>query len=205
MKAIISLVFITLFLTSCGPGLKIVVPLSPQAKVEDTYTIIWNGTSEAYRYVEGEWQRDSTYDYVFDVVQKRYPKQWKSVKNLHRLHPDYDGRAGQRSQAMYFELNYQRREQDIQALISSSLGKGQGTSDREFREQVLEFELVGLSSFSPYTHMRIHQSYRYEAGLLEELVELYRIEDGQEVPFMKNHERAWIYTKSQLEGAPTRM
>ncbi|MEL7529916.1 MAG: hypothetical protein AAFN10_01335 [Bacteroidota bacterium] len=189
---------------SCSSSLQTIVPLAEKPKVEDTYTIIWNGISKAYRYENQAWQREESYDYIFDVVQKRYQDHWKSIKNLHRLHPDYDGKAGDRSQSMYFEIAYEKMGEALEIALASSLGPGRGTSDHEFRNQTLEFELAGLSSFSPYTHMRIRQNYQYEKGLLEEIVELYRIEDGVEIPFMKNEETAWFYLKGKLDKAPSR-
>lgn len=205
-KSISILVLFTLFLTSCSNQTqRIIVPLNTAAAIEDTYTIIWNGESKAFRYVEGKWERDVSYDYVFDVVQKRYEKTWKSVKNLHRLHPDYDGKAGTRSQSMYFELAYELKNNGLISTLTSSLGNGEGTSDRTFREQELHFELVGISSFAPYSHMTIVQHYDYEAGILTENVELFKLENGKKIPFMKNEEKAYFYIKGKLDDAPTRL
>ncbi|MGH1335211.1 MAG: hypothetical protein ACRBFS_03720 [Aureispira sp.] len=203
MKSVVLFFVLCLLLGSCSSTNQIIVPLTATANIEDTYTIIWNGTSKAFRYVEDEWVRDETYDYVFDVVQKRYEKTWKSVKNLHRLHPAYDGKAGLRSQSMYFELAYELAGESLRSQISSSLGNGTGTSDRVFREQELNFALTNLSSFAPYSHMRIRQTYDYEEGVLTELVELFKVKDGQEIPFMKNEETAYFYIKGQLDAPPT--
>lgn len=203
MRSVFMLIVLSLLWSSCSTTTAVIVPLTSKASIEDTYTIIWNGTSKAFRYVEGKWKRDESYDYVFNVVQKRYEKTWKSIKNLHRLHPAYDGKAGERSQTMYFELAYEVAGKTLETQLSSSLGSGSGTSDRVFREQELNIELTGLSSFAPYSHMRIRQSYDYEGGVLTELVELFRLKDGKEIPFMKNEETAYFYTKGQLDTAPT--
>ena len=168
MRSVVMLIVWSLLLGSCSTTTSVIVPLTSKASIEDTYTIIWNGTSKAFRYVEGEWKREESYDYVFNVVQKRYEKTWKSIKNLHRLHPAYDGKAGERSQTMYFELAYEVAGDTLETRLNSSLGSGSGTSDRVFREQVLNIELAGLSSFAPYSHMRIRQSYDYEGGVLTE-------------------------------------
>jgi predicted HAD superfamily hydrolase len=82
---IVILAITSLFLTSCATMKEIIIPLSDKAEIEDTYTIIWNGTSQAYRYVNEKWERDEKYDYIFDVIQKRYPNNWKSTKNMHRI------------------------------------------------------------------------------------------------------------------------
>ncbi|WP_421796403.1 hypothetical protein [Haliscomenobacter sp.] len=197
--AVVSLVFFC----ACSSPEKAIVPLSTDPQFEDTYTIIWNGISNAYRYTDGNWKRDETYDYVFNVTQKRYQQQWKSIKSLHRLHPEYDGKAGARSQTMYFEINYALAGSKLAVNLFSSLGKGKGFSDREFRKQTLDFEVEGMSSFAPYDHIRIDQTYKYEEGLLEETVFLYKLKDGKEIPFMKNEEKAYFYVKGKLEHAPT--
>ncbi|MEM8528181.1 MAG: hypothetical protein AAGG68_26290 [Bacteroidota bacterium] len=199
-----AIVILTLSISSCSTS-QVIVPLSESAVIEDTYTIIWNGSSEAYRYVDGNWQRDASYDYVFDVVQKRYGKTWKSTKSLHRLHPDYDGKAGERSQAMYFELDYELKGDQLACTLQSSLGSGQGKSDREFRKQTLEFAAEDVSSLAPYNWFRITQNYDYEAGVLTETVELFKLKDGKEIPFMKNEEKAFFYVKGRLEDAPTKL
>lgn len=205
MKSFFMCIVFCFSLCSCSSSSKIIVPLSTDALIEDTYTIIWNGESKAFRYIDDKWERDATYDYVFDVVQKRYKKTWKSVKNLHRLHPKYDGNAGARSQSMYFELAYEVVGNALCSKISSSLGKGMGSSDRVFRKQELNFELTDISSFAPYSHMRIRQNYNYETGLLTEIVELFKLKDGKEIPFMKNEEKAYFYLKGKLDTAPTEL
>lgn len=199
-----------LFFNACTSTRKVeIVPITTKMEVEDTYTIIWNGKSEAYRYSNGDYVRDETYDYVFNVIQKRYEQQWKSTKTLHRNHPDYDYLAGQRSQSMYFELNYSRIENGLKALLNSSLGKGIANSDVEFREQTIIVDLFpkvtyyNISKFAPYNKIKITQHYKYEEGLLLETVELYKEENGKITPFMKNEEKATFYIKGKLDKAPT--
>lgn len=204
-KTIISLVALAaLGIASCNSTGKATLPLSNTLLLDDTYTIIWNGTSQAYKYEDGKWLRAERYDYQFDVIQKRYDKVWKSVKSLHRIHPDYDGKAGDRDQTMYFEVNYQKlQEQKVQSQILSSLGKGKGTSDPEFRDAILTMYVENPSTFMPYNKFRISQKYNYEEGTLTETVELLLEKDGKETPFMKNEETALIYLKGKLDKAPT--
>jgi hypothetical protein len=59
----------TLMVTSCSTSQEITIPLSESVELDDTYTIIWNGISKAYRYEGGKWLRAESYDYQFDVVQ----------------------------------------------------------------------------------------------------------------------------------------
>jgi hypothetical protein len=193
-----------LFLTSCTGSKQVIIPLSTKAEIEDTYTIIWNGVSNAYIYQSGAWVRAESYDYVFDVVQKRGNRQWKSVKSLHRLHPGYDGKAGDRDQTMYFELAFNGLKGDqVQSALHSSLGTGTGITDREYREQVIEISVPNASSFMPFNKYKITQHYNYEEGQLTETVELYKEKEGTITPFMKNEEKAYIYTRSKLTAAPT--
>lgn len=185
-------------------GQKTIIPLSNSVELDDTYTIIWNGTSKAYRYENGSWLRDELYDYQFNVVQKRYDNQWKSIKTLHRIHPDYDGKAGDRDQCMYFEVSYKSlKEMQVQSEIQSSIGNGTGTSDPEFRVSELTMYVPNPSRFLPYNKLRITQNYQYEAGILTETVELILEKDGKEIPFMKNEETALIFIKSKLTKAPS--
>jgi hypothetical protein len=192
-----------LWLSGCGVTKNAIIPLSSKLTIEDTYTIIWNGTSEAYRFTNDKWERDESYDYQFDVIQKRYDNQWKSIKSLHRRNPNYDGKAGDRDQTMYFELKYSLKDQKIISELTSSLGNGTGITDKEFRNQTLDFNVDGISKYAPYDHFRITQEYKYEQGVLEETVFLYKLKDGKEIPFMKNLERAYFYMKGNLNSAPT--
>ncbi|HLP31248.1 MAG TPA: hypothetical protein VK150_07790, partial [Geothrix sp.] len=93
----------------------------------------------------------------------------------------------------------------LASQLASTLGEGAGRSDREFREQSLELTAAGVGHFSPYTHFRIVQQYRYEEGMLVETVELFRRRDGKEEPFMRMEERAHIHARSRLSEAPTRL
>jgi hypothetical protein len=204
-RLIISAITIaSMILASCSSSKQIIVPLSDSLDLDDTYTIIWNGISKAYRYENGQWVRAENYDYQFNVVQKRYDNHWKSVKSLNRMHPDYDGKAGKRDQAMYFEVTYKNLiDGKVQAIINSSLGKGTGTTDTEFRKSVLTMYVPNASNFMPYNKFRITQNYNYEEGVLTETVELIQEKDGKEMPFMKNEETALIFVKSKLDKAPT--
>ncbi len=193
-----------LFSTACSTSKQTVIPLNHSLELNDTYTIIWNGISKAYRYENEQWIREDSYDYQFDVVQRRYNNQWKSVKSLHRIHPEYDGKAGDRDQTMYFEIAYKSlTESKVQAVINSSLGTGNGTTDTEFRKSVLTMYVQNPSRFLPYNKFRISQHYNYEEGILTETVELLKEKDGIEIPFMKNEETAHIFIKSKLNKAPT--
>lgn len=191
--------------TSCSSAKKVTIPVESKISFEDTYTIIWNGYSKAYVYKEGNWQRAETFDYYFDVIQKRYDQEWKSVKSLHRIHPNYNGKAGQRDQTMYFGLQYKGIQNgQVDGQIQSSLGDGFLTTDAEFRNAEIDITLKGANRFMPYNKIKISQHYDYENGKLTETVLLVQVKNGKETPFMKNEEEAYFYMKGQLETAPTK-
>lgn len=199
-----ALTIVTISLASCTTSKQSIIPLDASIELDDAYTIIWHGKGEAYRYNDGQWLRAKNYDYQFNVTQKRYDNYWKSTKSLHRIHPDYDGKAGARNQTMYFEVKYQNlKDSLVQALIYSSLGNGTGTTDKEFRKAQLVMFVENPSLFLPYNKFRITQHYNYEAGVLTETVELIKEKDGEEIPFMKNVETAYFFIRSKLGQAPT--
>ncbi len=195
---------IAFVLASCTTTQQAIIPTNPQLPTtQDNYTITWLGNSKAFVYANGKYQRAETYDYTFSVVQRRYGNVWKSVKDLHRIHPDYDGKAGKRDQTMYFGIDFSQTSAGIVSKIHSSLGKGKGKSDKEFREQSFELTYDNISSFAPYNTMRITQHYQYEQGLLLETVELFKRKGDKEIPFMKIEERAEIFRPVRLNKAPT--
>ncbi len=196
---------ITTFLTSCGTSEKIIVPLSKTLpSMDDNYTIVWVGKGKSYVFKDGKYVRNESNDYAFEVIQRRYGHTWKSIKNMHRLHPDYNGKAGPREHTMYFEISFSNKNNKIVSKIRSSLGNGTGISDNEFREQKLQFAAEGVSRFAPYNTYRITQHYKYEEGLLLETVELFKLKDGKEIPFAKIEEKAHIFRPVKLEHAPTK-
>jgi hypothetical protein len=198
-------VAIAMFLTSCGTSSKIIIPTSKTLPtIEDNYTIVWVGTGESYIFNEGEYVRNESNDYSFEVVQSRYGNTWKSVKNMHRIHPDYDGKAGEREQTMFFAIDFSKDGDKIVSKLNSSLGNGTGISDNEFRKQTIQFTAEGVSSFAPFNTYRITQDYQYEKGLLLETVELFKIKDGEEIPFAKIEEKAFIFRPTKLDNAPTK-
>lgn len=194
---------LTLLLTACN-STQVVIPTNKTLpNTQDNYSIVWVGTGSSYIYQNGTYHRSESNDYSFEVVQRRYDNHWKSIKNIHRIHPDYDGKAGEREQTMFFAIDFLKENNKIVSKINSSLGQGNGVSDSEFREQTIQFSLDGISSFAPYNTMRITQNYKYEDGRLYEIVELFKFKDGKEIPFVKIEEQAEIFRPKQLNNAPT--
>ena len=198
-------VAISTFLGSCSTSNKIIVPTNNTLPtIENNYSIVWVGSGEAYVFKAGKYVRNESNDYSFEVVQRRYGNLWKSIKNMHRIHPDYDGKAGEREQTMFFGIDFLKDGKKITSKINSSLGSGTGISDNEFREQVIQFSIDDISSFAPYNTMRITQHYKYEEGILLETVELFKLSNDKETPFAKIEERAVIFRPVTLENAPTK-
>lgn len=198
-------IFSTLFFASCSTEKKAIIPVNSKQAFEDTYTVIWNGYSKAYVYKTDSWVRSESFDYYFNVIQKRYDKNWKSVKSLHRIHPDYNGKAGKRDQTMYFGVDYETLYgNEVNGTINSSLGIGTIKTDNEFRNSTIDINLKDANIFIPYNKIRITQKYDYENGKLTETVLLIKVKGDKETPFMKNEEEAYFYIKSKLDKAPTR-
>lgn len=194
-----------LFFSACSRRDGALVPLIGDVARDSALTLVWSGHGMAYRPRSGAWERDSAYDYAFTVVQQRDGARWRSVKTLQRRHPAYDGRAGARAQTLFFELDFHREGDSLVSRVESSLGAGKGRGDREFRVQQLELAAAGTGLFSPYTHFRISQQFLYEDGRLEETVDIIKRKSGEETPFMRIEERAFIYARGILPGAPTRL
>lgn len=206
MKKIVFLAMsANLLLSGCARSKAAPTPAFQAVAMDSALTLVWSGKGTAYRHLDGLWARDTTYDYGFTVVQRRGEARWNSIKTLQRHHVDYDGRAGDRAQTWVFELGYRREHDSLASQVASSLGEGEGRSDREFRRQRFEIQASGVGRFSPFTHFRIVQNYRYEEGLLIETVELFKRKDGKETPFMRMDEHAYIYARSRLPEAPTRL
>lgn len=186
---------------------KAIVPIAKIENKEDGVLFLWYGVSRAHRFINGKYERDETYDYLFSVRQLRQGNTWKSIKNLHRTHPDYDGKGGERDQTMYFEVTYKKDGGDITSTVNTSLGNGNGESDAEFRHQTLEFDFDGSKGiaglFVPYNRFRIIQDYKYEDGKLVETVELFKKKGNHEIPYAMMKETAEIYIKGTFDTPPT--
>jgi hypothetical protein len=192
--------FIFCLLAGCGSPAQW-VPLSSDAPREPEATLVWVGRGECERYEEGRWARAPEFDYEFSVEQSRYADRWESVKTMRRLHPDYDGSAGERLQTYFFHMDYAAPDEEgrVRSRITSSLGAGEGTTDCEFRSAVLEIR-ADVSSYAPFDTYRITQSYRYEEGRLSETVEL----NEGESPWVRNREEAALFARHTFAEPPTR-
>jgi hypothetical protein len=200
MKKTLLTLMTLLCLVGCA-GAKPWLPLAETAGPAPELTLVWVGRGECERLEAGAWVRRPEFDYDFTVEQRREGDHWESVKSLRRRHPAYDGSAGDRSQTYYFRVDYAAPDAQGQlpSKLTSTLGNGDGLTDREFRAATLDFK-ADVSSLAPFDRYRITQRYEYEAGRLVELVELNK---GAQ-PWVRNHEVATLFGARSFEGAPTR-
>jgi hypothetical protein len=189
--AVIALLVPGMLLSGCS-SLRSPLPLTEKAE-KPLRTAVYVGMGDAYRFVRGEWERLPSYDYEFTVVQRFHEDGWESIKEIHRRHPDYDGRAGDRDQTLYFRVKTGPAEGSSRTLhIQSSWGQGRGTADADLSNVVVEFS-PDISRFAPFNTFRITQRFSFDEGRLRETVEILKKIDGQERPFMKIEEEADMY------------
>lgn len=178
---------VMLLLSGCAPS---VAPL-PQFTTQPISVRIIAGAGEAFGYFNGNWVRAPMYDYEFTVIQTTYAEGWESLKEIHRSHPEYDGRSGPRDETLYFRVRHSAHDgKGIPLMVESSLGRGEGHADSAFRNMVIEFK-PDISRFAPFNTYRITQT--IGELRISETVELFKSKDGGEIPFMKIVEKGLIY------------
>lgn len=181
--------------TGCAGSRPWVPPTSPDVPEA---TLVWVGTGECERFVQGAWVRAPEFDYDFSVEQRRLKDRWESVKSLRRRHPAYDGSAGERLQTWFFLLEFDGAGAAVPVKVQSSLGDGSGTTDPAFRGAALELR-ARVSDLAPFDRYRIVQDYRYEDGVLHEVVSL----DKGDRPWVRNVERATLFGRRSFDAPPT--
>ncbi len=174
------------------------MPLRQEVTSAPSSTLVWVGRGECERLEDGRWVRRPEFDYEFSVEQRRNPGNWESVKSLRRLHPAYDGSAGPRAQTYYFDVTYSSvLGERVTGELVSSLGHGSVETDPEFRTATIEIA-AEVSSFAPFDRYRITQSYGYERGQLDEIVEL---NQGTH-PWVRNREHATLFGPTRYDAVP---
>lgn len=176
------------------------VPLSATPTPEPIATLLWVGHGVAERNEGGRWVRIPEFDYEFSVEQRRYADHWESIKSLRRHHPAYDNSAGPRDQTLYFSVAFTPRAPGVDVAVRSSLGRGHGQTDPQFRATTLELA-ADVSRFAPFDRYRIAQRYDYERGALHETVEL---ADGDK-PWVRNTEEATLFAPHAFAAPPTQL
>ena len=186
------LLAVTLLPAACSSG-RSALPLTEGAASETPLaSSVFAGRGRAYRFEGGAWRPDPAYDYEFTVLEKRFAGRWEAVKEIHRRHPRYDGRAGPRDQSLYFSVTASPCEASgSDLLVDGTLGRGKGRETAEGIE--LEIEAREKGWFVPFNTIRIRQRLEASSGRLEETVELLSRKGGKEVPFMKVEEEGTVY------------
>lgn len=125
------------------------------------------------------------------------------MKQVHRYDPAYDGSAGPRDPLWHFGITYADRGGDgLDVSLETSLGDGTGSTDRSFREAVLEI-VANVPAPAPFDRYRITQHYDYEAGRLREEVLLVDTSDEGERPFVRVDEEAVLLAPSRFAQPPS--
>jgi len=196
-KAYLFLLFVSVF-TGCSTPHS-VLPETETFQPPPEFSMVLVGEGRAYRFSDGAWIEVPSYNYEFTVLQRRYTDRWESIKEIHRRHPQYDGRAGNRDQTLYFLISFLPGSgKSLEFSADTSLGKGLGKADPEFKNLAVELK-PDISRFAPFSNYRITQTYKYEDGYLKEIVELFKKKDDIEEPFMKIEEEAIIYLSQKLQ------
>ena len=170
-------------------------PYTAAKPPEPLTTAVWVGTGESWQRSGDGWRRTPENDYELTVVQRRYGSHWETLKTLLRRHPDYGGTAGPRSQTLWFRVDVGEADGErVKLRVTSTLGDGEGTSDRDFRRMRVTVRAKGVPRFFPFDHYRITQDLEVEEGRLRERVDLLEMrKDGSEVPFAKIEEEARLF------------
>jgi hypothetical protein len=115
------------------------------------------------------------------------------IKEIHHRHPRYDGRAGPRDQTVYFLVRtFPAARGGLDLAVEGTLGAGKGHEGAE-GGLVIEIASAEQGWFVPFNTIRIRQTRGTAKGRLEEVVELFSIKEGRELPFMKMQEEGIVY------------
>ena len=170
-------------------------PYTAEAPPEPKETLVWVGRGSSFERAGDGWKRTPENDYEFTVVQRREARRWESMKTVVRRHPDYGGVAGPRAQALWFRVDLgEEQGERVRLRVTSTLGDGDGTTDRDLRTTTVLVRAKGVPGFFPFDHYRISQELRPDEGRLVERVELLKVgKDGAEKLFSKIEEEARLF------------
>jgi hypothetical protein len=155
---------------------------------------VFAGHARAFRFVKEAWVASPEYDYDFIVFERRYADRWETIKEIHRRHPKYDGRAGPRDQTVWFLVRTSpASDGGTDLAVEGSLGRGSGHEKAGGGGVELELASARKGWFVPYDTIRIRQKRTAVEGRIEETVEVLSKKAGREVPFMKMEEEGLLY------------
>jgi len=186
------LVAIALYLAACS-SLQTPLPLTDQPPQSPLSSIVFAGHARAARFDAGNWLPVPEHDYDFIVLERRFADRWEVVKEIHRRHPRYDGRAGPRDQTLYFTVRTSPAvDGGLDLAVEGSLGVGTGHMGPG-GGLVIELVTASRGWFVPFDRVRISQSREEASGRLFESVELFSRLEGKEKAFMKMAEEGIVY------------
>ncbi len=158
--------------------------------------LVWVGSGETSIFTDGQWISTPSSDYTFMVYQQRFEDQWKSHKIMNRLDENYNGSGGEADQQHLFVVKYDEMLNNSRNFnIMSTMGNGEGIIDESYENAVMFID-AGISSFAPYSHIRLTQKYDYSKGKLDEIIELVKLDKNSvETPFMRIIESATLFNE----------
>ncbi len=187
------LILFAAFLAGCS-STRSSLPLTDTPPPVPSSSAVLAGHARAFRSVEGAWVAAPDYDYDFLVLERRFADHWEAIKEIHRRHPKYDGRAGPRDQTIYFLVRTSPAPDGGHDLVvESSLGNGTGHEKPGGGGLALELDYEGRGWFVPFDTIRIRQERPAVEGRIQETVELLSKGKGREIPFMKMEEEGLVY------------
>ena len=185
--------FMSVALTGCS-SLTTPLPLTDSPPLAPSSSSVFAGHARAFRFVKEAWVAAPDYDYDFLVLERRFADHWEAIKEIHRRHPRYDGRAGPRDQTLYFSVRKTpAADGGFDLVAEGSAGSGSGHEKAGGGGLVLELASARKGWFIPFDTLRIRQDRASSEGRLEETVELFSKGKAGEVPFMKMEEEGLIY------------
>ncbi len=186
------LLVLAAFLAGCSSTTS-PLPLTDTPPPVPSSSSVFTGHARAFRFVRGAWVAAPENDYDFLVLERRFADHWEAIKEIHRRHPGYDGRAGPRDQTLYFSVRKSPApDGGYDLFVESSLGRGSGHEKAGGGGLVLEIA-ARKGWFVPFDTIRIRQERPAAEGRVEETVELLSKGKGREVPFMKMEEEGRVY------------
>ena len=193
MKRFCAVLFVAaLPLVACG-AIPTTLPPTDQPTPAALSSTVFAGHARAARFIDGGWVTVPEHDYDFLVLERRFADRWEAVKEIHRRHPRYDGRAGPRDQTLYFEVRtVPAADGGLDLTVEGTLGAGKGHKAAG-GGLVIELASAEKGWFVPFDTIRIRQSRRTANARLEEVVELFSRRDGREIPFMRMQEEGLVY------------
>ena len=178
------------------------LPLTDTPPPVPSSSSVFAGHARAFRFVHQAWVAAPEYDYDFLVLERRLDDHWEAIKEIHRRHPMYDGRAGPRDQTLYFFVRMSPAPDGGHDLVvEGSLGRGSG-HEKSGGGLVLELASAQKGWFVPFDTIRIRQERPAGEGRVQETVELLSKKKGREVPFMKIEEEGLVYRPVLLPRNP---